>query len=85
VRRAGPSPMILVEQNLDFIAALSQRILIIQKRHDHPRKWQPRISGDASLSGIYQSPPKPDPAGVIQRETKARQSGDPHSIIAQRR
>src|SRR5712671_2919175 len=42
--------MILVEQNLDFIAALSKRILIIQKGII-TREVQPSDLGDASLVG----------------------------------
>jgi branched-chain amino acid transport system ATP-binding protein len=44
--------MILVEQNLDFIAALSQRILIIQKGMI-TREVQPGDLGDASLVGEF--------------------------------
>ena len=44
--------MILVEQNLDFIAALSQRILIIQKG-TITREVQPGDLGDASLVGEF--------------------------------
>jgi len=44
--------MILVEQNLDFIAALSKRILIIQKG-TITRKVQPSDLGDASLVGEF--------------------------------
>jgi branched-chain amino acid transport system ATP-binding protein len=44
--------MILVEQNLDFIAALSQRILIIQKG-TITREVQPADLGDASLVGEF--------------------------------
>jgi branched-chain amino acid transport system ATP-binding protein len=44
--------MILVEQNLDFIAALSQRILIIQKGAI-TREVQPGALGDASLVGEF--------------------------------
>jgi len=44
--------MILVEQNLDFIAALSQRILIIQKG-TITREVQPDDLGDASLVGEF--------------------------------
>ena len=44
--------MILVEQNLDFIAALSQRILIIQKGAI-TREVQPDDLGDASLVGEF--------------------------------
>jgi branched-chain amino acid transport system ATP-binding protein len=44
--------MILVEQNLDFIAALSQRILIIQKGAI-TREVQPEALGDASLVGEF--------------------------------
>jgi len=44
--------MILVEQNLDFIAALSKRILIIQKG-TITREVQPRDLGDASLVGEF--------------------------------
>jgi branched-chain amino acid transport system ATP-binding protein len=44
--------MILVEQNLDFIAALSQRILVIQKG-TITREVQPRDLGNASLVGEF--------------------------------
>jgi branched-chain amino acid transport system ATP-binding protein len=44
--------MILVEQNLDFIAALSQRILIIQKGAI-TREVRPSDLGDASLVGEF--------------------------------
>lgn len=44
--------MILVEQNLDFIAALSNRILIIQKGAI-TREVQPSDLGDASLVGEF--------------------------------
>jgi branched-chain amino acid transport system ATP-binding protein len=44
--------MILVEQNLDFIAALSQRILIIQKG-TITREVQPDDLHDASLVGEF--------------------------------
>lgn len=44
--------MILVEQNLDFIAALSQRIFIIQKGAI-TREVQPSDLGDASLVGEF--------------------------------
>jgi branched-chain amino acid transport system ATP-binding protein len=44
--------MILVEQNLDFIAALSQRILIIQKG-TITREVQPSDLHDASLVGEF--------------------------------
>jgi branched-chain amino acid transport system ATP-binding protein len=44
--------MILVEQNLDFIAALSQRILIIQKG-TITREVRPDELGDASLVGEF--------------------------------
>jgi branched-chain amino acid transport system ATP-binding protein len=44
--------MILVEQNLDFIAALSQRILIIQKGRI-TREVRPDDLGDPSLVGEF--------------------------------
>jgi len=44
--------MILVEQNLDFIAALSKRILIIQKGAI-TREVRPQDLGDASLVGEF--------------------------------
>jgi branched-chain amino acid transport system ATP-binding protein len=44
--------IILVEQNLDFIAALSQRILIIQKG-TITREVQPTDLGDAGLVGEF--------------------------------
>ena len=44
--------MILVEQNLDFIAALSQRILIIQKG-TITREVKPGDLGDPSLVGEF--------------------------------
>jgi branched-chain amino acid transport system ATP-binding protein len=44
--------MILVEQNLEFIAALSQRILIIQKG-TITREVAPGELGDASLVGEF--------------------------------
>jgi branched-chain amino acid transport system ATP-binding protein len=43
---------ILVEQNLDFIAALSQRVLIIQKGAI-TREVQPGDLGNASLVGEF--------------------------------
>ena len=49
---SGGLTMILVEQNLDFIAALSQRILIIQKG-TITREVQPGDLGDASLVGEF--------------------------------
>jgi branched-chain amino acid transport system ATP-binding protein len=72
--------MILVEQNLDFIAALSQRILVIQKGAI-TREVQPGDLGDPSLSeNLSESPPKPDKAGNDHRETTPWQSEDPLSI-----
>ncbi len=50
--RQGGLTMILVEQNLDFIAALSQRILIIQKG-TITQEVQPGDLGDASLVGEF--------------------------------
>jgi branched-chain amino acid transport system ATP-binding protein len=44
--------MILVEQNLDFIAALSKRILIIQKG-TITREVQPGDLSNASLVGEF--------------------------------
>jgi branched-chain amino acid transport system ATP-binding protein len=44
--------MILVEQNLDFIAALSQRILMIQKGAI-TREVRPSELDDASLVGEF--------------------------------
>jgi branched-chain amino acid transport system ATP-binding protein len=44
--------MILVEQNLDFIAALSQRILMIQKGAI-TREVRPGDLHDASLVGEF--------------------------------
>jgi branched-chain amino acid transport system ATP-binding protein len=55
--------IILVEQNLDFIAALSQRILIIQKG-TITQELQPGALGDASLVGEF--------TGIA---TEARSSG----------
>jgi branched-chain amino acid transport system ATP-binding protein len=52
LRANGALTMILVEQNLDFIAALSQRILIIQKGAI-TREVQPGALGDASLVGEF--------------------------------
>jgi branched-chain amino acid transport system ATP-binding protein len=52
LRDNGGLTMILVEQNLDFIAALSQRILIIQKGAI-TREVQPRDLHDASLVGEF--------------------------------
>jgi branched-chain amino acid transport system ATP-binding protein len=52
LRRKSGLTMILVEQNLDFIAALSQRILIIQKGAI-TREVQPGDLGDASLVGEF--------------------------------
>jgi branched-chain amino acid transport system ATP-binding protein len=50
--RQGGLTMILVEQNLDFIAALSQRILIIQKG-TITQEVRPGDLGDASLVGEF--------------------------------
>jgi len=50
LRASSGLTMILVEQNLDFIAALSQRILIIQKGAI-TREVQPGELGDPSLVG----------------------------------
>ena len=52
LRASSGLTMILVEQNLDFIAALSQRILIIQKG-TITREVQPGDLGDASLVGEF--------------------------------
>ena len=52
LREKSGLTMILVEQNLDFIAALSQRILIIQKGAI-TREVQPDDLGDASLVGEF--------------------------------
>jgi branched-chain amino acid transport system ATP-binding protein len=52
LRQTSGLTMILVEQNLDFIAALSQRILIIQKGKI-TREVQPGDLGDASLVGEF--------------------------------
>jgi len=52
LRANGGLTMILVEQNLDFIAALSQRIFIIQKG-TITREVQPSDLGDASLVGEF--------------------------------
>ena len=52
LRDQGGLTMILVEQNLEFIAALSQRILIIQKG-TITREVQPGTLGDASLVGEF--------------------------------
>ena len=52
LRAARGLTMILVEQNLDFIAALSQRILIIQKG-TITRGVRPCDLGDASLVGEF--------------------------------
>jgi branched-chain amino acid transport system ATP-binding protein len=52
LREKSGLTMILVEQNLDFIAALSQRILIIQKG-TITREVQPDDLGDASLVGEF--------------------------------
>ena len=52
LRDNGGLTMILVEQNLDFIAALSQRILIIQKGAI-TREVQPSDLHDASLVGEF--------------------------------
>jgi branched-chain amino acid transport system ATP-binding protein len=52
LREKSQLTMILVEQNLDFIAALSQRILIIQKGAI-TREVQPGDLGDASLVGEF--------------------------------
>jgi branched-chain amino acid transport system ATP-binding protein len=52
LREKSKLTMILVEQNLDFIAALSQRILIIQKGAI-TREVQPGDLGDASLVGEF--------------------------------
>ena len=52
LREKSGLTMILVEQNLDFIAALSQRILIIQKG-TITREVRPGDLGDASLVGEF--------------------------------
>ena len=52
LRAKGRLTMILVEQNLDFIAALSQRILIIQKG-TITREVQPDDLHNASLFGEF--------------------------------
>jgi urea transport system ATP-binding protein len=52
LRATSGLTMILVEQNLDFIAALSQRILIIQKG-TITREVQPGDLADASLVGEF--------------------------------
>jgi urea transport system ATP-binding protein len=52
LRASSGMTMILVEQNLEFIAALSQRILIIQKG-TITREVQPGALGDASLVGEF--------------------------------
>jgi branched-chain amino acid transport system ATP-binding protein len=52
LRASSQLTMILVEQNLEFIAALSQRILIIQKGAI-TREVQPGTLGDASLVGEF--------------------------------
>ena len=52
LRASSGLTMILVEQNLDFIAALSQRILIIQKG-TITREVQPGDLGDPSLVGEF--------------------------------
>src|SRR4051812_7952753 len=62
LRQSGLT-MILVEQNLDFIAALSQRILIIQKG-TITQEVQPGALADASLVGEF-----------IGIATEARSSG----------
>jgi len=52
LRASSGLTMILVEQNLDFIAALSQRILIIQKGAI-TREVQPGNLGDPGLIGEF--------------------------------
>ena len=52
LRATSGLTMILVEQNLDFIAAMSQRILIIQKG-TITREVQPGDLGDPSLVGEF--------------------------------
>ena len=52
LRATSGLTMILVEQNLDFIAALSQRVLIIQKGAI-TREVQPGDLADASLVGEF--------------------------------
>ena len=52
LRDSSGLTMILVEQNLDFIAAMSQRILIIQKGKI-TREVQPGDLGDPSLVGEF--------------------------------
>jgi branched-chain amino acid transport system ATP-binding protein len=52
LRDSSGLTMILVEQNLDFIAAMSQRILIIQKGKI-TREVQPADLGDPSLVGEF--------------------------------
>jgi branched-chain amino acid transport system ATP-binding protein len=52
LRDSSGLTMILVEQNLDFIAALSQRILIIQKGAI-TREVQPDDLHDSSLVGEF--------------------------------
>lgn len=52
LRDNGGLTMILVEQNFDFLAALSKRILIIQKGAI-AREVQPGDLGDANLVGEF--------------------------------
>ena len=52
LRASSGLTMILVEQNLDFIAALSQRVLVIQKGAI-TREVQPGDLADASLVGEF--------------------------------
>jgi branched-chain amino acid transport system ATP-binding protein len=52
LRAASRLTMILVEQNLDFIAQLSQRILVIQKGRI-TQEVQPDVLHNASLVGEF--------------------------------
>ena len=73
--------MILVEQNLDFIAALSQRILIIQKGTITRRSAAGRSRRRQSGRRIYRNHHlRPDCSGQYHRETKPWPSEDPLSI-----
>ena len=53
LREKSGLTMILVEQNLDFIAALSQRVLIIQKGHDHPGGEAERSRRSEAGRGVH--------------------------------
>ena len=77
--------MILVEQNLDFIAALSKRILIIQKGTITQRSARRAILATQVLSeNLSESPRKLDSASSDHRETDHGSQKTHSRSIAQR-